>query len=407
MTEFFESPQSQWGTPCCDEKTTRDSVDEVAASSQDCALSKEERIRFPPNNDVNKMKERKDEGEAKGLAQLSPPELSENRKAVDTMVDRVAVSTAEKTRLHKLFLQYEAQFSNGLKTAGAAMVHPHSIRLRTNEPIYTPQYRRSKAEEDIIEKETQKLAAGGVIRPSWSPYNSPVLVVRKKDGSWRSVIDYWKINSFTIKEPYPIPRADQAFDALSKARYMLTFDFTSGYWQLLLWEEDKQKTAFTSKSSRWEYKVLPMGITNAAPTFQRNMEIMLQGLLWKSCIIYIDDVIVFSDSFDDHLRHLEKVLQRMKRFNIITKPAKCVLCQEEVRYLGHIVGKSCIRPDNCNIKKLKKASVPTTVKEIRAFVGLASYYCWFIHQFADIAKPLTNLQKKDATKGLTRIIKPG
>jgi putative transposase len=191
-----------------------------------------------------------------------------------------------------------------------------------------------------------------------------MMVVKKKDGRWRSVIDYRRINSVTVKEPYPIPRTDEAFDALAKAKLMTTFDLTWGYWQTPLAEEDKQKTAFTTRSGRWEYNVLPMGITNAAPTFQRNMETMLSGLLWKKCIIYIDDVIIFGETFEEHLRNIEEVLDRMKRFNVLAKPSKCQFCQKEVTYLGHRVGNGKLMMDDYNVKKIRDMEMPGTLKEI-------------------------------------------
>jgi hypothetical protein len=243
-----------------------------------------------------------------------------------------------------------------------------------------------------------------VIRRAWtSAYNSPMMVVKKKDGRWRSVIDYRRINSLTVKEPYPIPRADEAFDALTKANLMTTFDLTWGYWQTPLAEEDKKKTAFTTRSGRWEYNVLPMGITNAAPTFQRNMESMLSGLLWKKCIIYIDDVIIFGSTFEEHLANIEEVLDRMKRYNVMAKPSKCKFCQEEVTYLGHRVGKGKLKMDNYNVEKILNMPMPGTVKEVRSFVCLVGYYRRFIKDFATIARPLTELQSKDVCARLKKI----
>lgn len=305
--------------------------------------------------------------------------------------------TEEQRKLLCLLLwEFRHQFSSGLRPAGAAFYSPHEIKLAVDTVIYTPQYRQSIKEAEIIDAETQKLASAKVVRPSNSPFNSPVLVVKKKDGGWRSCIDYRRINAITIKEPYPIPRAEQAFDALSGAKVMSTLDFTSGYWQIPLKEEHKKLTAYTTRSGRWEYNVLPMGITNAAPTFQRNMEIMLSGLLWKSCIVYIDDLIIFSNSFDQHLQDLREVFSRMKAMNLVAKPSKCSFAKKQVHYLGHVIGNGIITPDSHNMEKIRQARLPQTVKEIRAFNGLASYYRRFIEKFAHIAKPLTDLMAKDA-----------
>jgi len=201
---------------------------------------------------------------------------------IDKMIADAQITPKQKQRLKVSLMERREAFAEDVRPAGRAFFEPHKIRLRTEEPIYTPQYRRSVKEDEMLDEMTEDLYKKGVVRKAWtSAYNSPALLVKKKDGKWRSVIDYRRINDVTIKEPYPIPRMDEAFDALTKAKLMTTFDFTWGYWQTPLEEGDKKKTAFTTKSGRWEYNVLPMGITNAAPTFQRNMEAILSGLLWK------------------------------------------------------------------------------------------------------------------------------
>ena len=164
------------------------------------------------------------------------------------------------------------------------------------------------------------------------------------------------------------------FDALSRAKWMTTFNLTSGYWQIPLAEGDKEKTAFLTKSGRWEWNVLPMGITNAAPTFQRNMEVMLNDLLWKVCIIYINDIIIFGNDFDEHLKNIDIVLGRMEEFNMLAKPKKCKFCKTEVTYLGHRIGNGKLMMDTHNTKKISDMPMPGTLKELRSFVCLAGYY---------------------------------
>ena len=248
---------------------------------------------------------------------------------IEKMITAAQVTEEEREMLRRSLRVRRGAFAEDLRPAGQALFEPHRIRIKVDDPVYTPQHRRSVAEDEIIDKEALELHRKGVIRRAWmSAYNSPMMVVKKKDGRWRSVIDYRRINSVTVKEPYPIPRTDEAFDVLAKAKLMTTFDLTWGYWQTPLAEEDRQKTAFTTRSGRWEYNVLPMGITNAAPTFQSNMETMLSGLLWKKCIIYIDDVIIFGETFEEHLRNIEEVLDRMRRFNVLAKPSKVPILSE-------------------------------------------------------------------------------
>ena len=329
-----------------------------------------------------------------------------SEEEIGKMLEGAKVSEEEKEKFATLIRGYADRFSDGLAPAGMARYSAHRIKLKTNDPVFTTQYRNGKLQDDILDHETAKLVGMHVVRKSWSPYNSPILVVKKKDGSWRNVIDYRNLNKVTIKEPYPIPRAEEAFDALAKAKFMSTLDFTSGYWQIPIAEEDKEKTAFTTKSGRWEYNILPMGITNAAPTFQRNMEMMLSGLLWKICIIYIDDIIIFSSTVEEHHENLRIVLERMREFNIVAKPKKCELMREEVSYLGHRIGHGKLSPLKTNVDKIVDMPVPKTIKEVRSFVCLAGYYRRFVRNFAKIARPLTDLQKKEEFLRLKKI-RPG
>jgi hypothetical protein len=339
------------------------------------------------------VEEKNGEGEKKNTTDTEGGATDEE---IEKMIADAQISEQEKEQLRRSLRERRTAFMEDLRPAGQAYFEPHRIILRTEEPLYTPQHRRSEVEEEIIDKEAMELLKKGVIRRAWtSAYNSPMMVVKKKDGRWRSVIDYRRINSLTIKEPYPIPRADEAFDALKNAGLMTTFDLTWGYWQTPLAEEDKKKTTFTTRSGRWEYNVLPMGITNAAPAFQRNMEAMLSGLMWKKCVIYIDDIIIFGGTFEEHLKNVEEVLDRMRKFNVMAKPSKCKFCQTEVTYLGHRVGKGKLKMDTYNVEKILNMPMPGTLKEIRSFVCLVGYYRRFIKNFATISKPLTELQNKE------------
>jgi hypothetical protein len=353
-------------------------------------MSVEEREEEDENKGEKKEgKEKKDKEHTTDTGGASDEEI-------EKMISDAQIGEREKEQLRRSLRERRAAFMEDLRPAGQAYFEPHRIILRTEEPLYTPQHRRSEVEEEIIDKEAQELLKKGVIRRAWtSAYNSPMMVVKKKDGRWRSVIDYRRINSLTIKEPYPIPRADEAFDALKHAGLMTTFDLTWGYWQTPLAEEDKKKTTFTTRSGRWEYNVLPMGITNAAPAFQRNMEAMLSGLMWKKCVIYIDDIIIFGGTFEEHLKNVEEVLDRMRKFNVMAKPSKCKFCQTEVTYLGHRVGNGKLKMDTYNVDKILNMPMPGTLKEIRSFVCLVGYYRRFIKDFATIAKPLTELQNKE------------
>jgi hypothetical protein len=318
-------------------------------------------------------------------------------------------SKEQKMLMHQLLTKYKEILVTGLNAefaAGSAFFQPHKIALSHDEPIWTPQFPLAHKEKQLIEEMAQEQWKAGVIEPtSETKYNSPVLVVPKKGSmfttateAWRPVIDFRNINKATIKENWPIPRTEEALDALSKAKYISCIDATSGYWQIPLAEESKSKTAFSTLSRRWQYKCLPMGITNAAPTFQRNMEIMLSGLLWKCCVVYIDDIIIYSDTFEEHMQHLEEVFKRLKQCNIVIKPSKCKLVRAETVYLGHVVGNGVLKPNPDNLKAIQDTPVPTTLQEIRSFTMMASYYRRFVEKFAHIAKPLTDYMKMKGKK---------
>ena len=167
----------------------------------------------------------------------------------------------------------------------------------------------------------------GVIRRSTSPWSSPIVLVQKRDGSWRFCIDFRRVNAVTHKDAYPLPRIDSTLDSLSGAQFFSTLDLTSGYWQVEVAEEDKEKTAFSSPQGHFEFNVMPFGLTNAPATFQRLMECTLAGLTPEECLIYLDDVIVYSSTFDDHLERLKRVFQRLRQAGLRLKPEKCHFVQ--------------------------------------------------------------------------------
>lgn len=222
------------------------------------------------------------------------------------------------------------------------------------------------------------------------------MLVRKKDGSYRFCIDYRKVNAVTIKDSYPLPRPADALDSLSGACWFSTMDLCSGYWQVELEAQDKEKTAFSTGSGLYQFKVMPMGLTNAPPTFQRLMELVLHGLHWKECLIYLDDVLVFSRSFADHLQSLTEVFSRFRSAGLKLKAKKCQFAQTQVTFLGHVVSNQGLQPDARNLEKVRRWPTPRTATEVRAFIGLCSYYRRFIKNFSVIAAPLHTLTHKGA-----------
>ena len=209
-------------------------------------------------------------------------------------------------------------------------------------------------------------------------------------------MDYRKLNSVTHHDAYPLPRIDSTLDALAGSRYFTTLDLASGYWQVALKEEDKEKTAFSTRQGHFEFNVMPFGLTNAPATFQRLMECVLAGLNMDECLIYLDDIIVFGHSVEEHLKRLDKVLGRIRDAGLKLRAKKCNFVQEKVRYLGHIVSANGIQQDDSMIQAVAHYPIPADAKQLRHFLGLSNYYRKFVKDYSKIAEPLHKLLRKDS-----------
>ena len=234
----------------------------------------------------------------------------------------------------------------------------------------------------------------GVIEPSTSPWASPVVLVKKADGSTRFCVDYHRLNSCTVMDAHPLPRIDDTIDQLGGAKFFSTLDLQSGYWQVPMSEESRPKTAFTIPVGLFHFTRMPFGLINAPATFQRLMNTVLQGLNFEICLIYLDDVIVFSHSFAEHLERLRLVLAAFRKAGLKVKPRKCKLLCEEVPYLGFIVSAEGVSTNPSKTAAVADWPVPTSCADVRNFVGFASYYRRFIAECADRAAPLHALLEK-------------
>ena len=298
----------------------------------------------------------------------------------------------EKTRLITLLNEYCDVFAPAEGPNGHTTVIQHAISP-SGLPIHQPLRRLSEALKDTVKSEVQRMLHQDVIRPSASPWSSPVVMVKKKDGSWRFCIDYRKLNAVTHRDAYPLPRIDVTLDSLVRCKYFTILDLASGYWQVAVEESDKQKTAFSTPQGHFEFNVMPFGLTNAPATFQRLMECVLSGLTYKQCLIYLDDIIVFSTTFDEHIERLTHVFQALRAAHLQLKLSKCTFMQKEVVYLGHIVSADGVKPDPRKVSAVLDSQAPSNVKELRHFFGLTNYYCKFISSYANIADPLYKLLK--------------
>ena len=304
------------------------------------------------------------------------------------------LSTTENARLNSLLDHYSDVFASSSKELGRTAIVKHEIDTGDARPIKQPPYRVSQSQRAEIEKQIDTMLEQEVIRVSSSPWSSPVVLVKKKDGTIRFCVDYRELNAVTRKDSYPLPRIDDALDALSGAKYFTTLDFQSGYHQVAMDTNSIEKTAFISHAGLYEYNVMSFGLTNAPPTFQRLMHCMLHGLDWKICLVYIDDVIVFSSTFEEHLVRLAAVFDRLREANLKLKPSKCHFACASVNFLGFVVTAEGILPDSDKIDAVKTFPAPTSVTEVRSFLGLCNYYRRFVKDFAKIASPLNRLTKK-------------
>ena len=248
-----------------------------------------------------------------------------------------------------------------------------------------------------VARQLQDMQAAGVITKSSSAWASPVVLVRKKDGSHRFCVDYRQLNAVTKPDRYPLPRIDDLLDQLGKSCYFSTLDLASGYWQIRVHPSSTEKTAFITPQGLFEFKVMPFGLTNAPSVFQRLMHRVLQSLNPAEgpdfVSVYIDDVLVFSPTLSDHLQHLQLVIERLHEVGLKLQPVKCHFIRKEVEYLGHLVTPTGLKTNPRLVEAVNGFPTPDGIKGVRQFLGLASYYRKFIPQFAKVAQPLHHLTR--------------
>ena len=303
-----------------------------------------------------------------------------------------SVADRYQTALAQLLDKYGDVFTDKLETLPPIMEGWHSIPLvaGSSAPNQRP-YRMAPAMRAELERAVQEGLKSGRITPSTSEFGAPVLFVPKPDGSWRMVIDYRALNKITVRNKYPLPRIDDILDGLAQSRVFSSLDLTEGYHQIRLTPEDCPKTAFRTAVGLYEYKVLPMGLCNAPATFQRIVNTIFQEELLEGFLnIYLDDILIHSTDPESHLKHLERVLIRLRQTGLKAKRKKCEFMLRELKFLGYLVGQGTLKPNPEKVSTVSNWPRPVTKTDVRAFLGLCGFFR-FVEQYAAIAKPLTTL----------------
>jgi len=304
------------------------------------------------------------------------------------------LSPDELSAAKQLVYDYADVFSRSDFDLGHCDALPHRIDTGDARPFKEQLRRHPIAHLDFIDDQVDKMLQAGVIEPCSSPWSSNVVLAKKADGSLRFCVDYRKLNDLTYKDSFPLPRIDTCLDALGDSMYFSTMDLRSGFWQVAIDPCDADKTAFVTRKGQFRFKVLSFGLANSPSIFQRLMTMALAGLHWDICLVYIDDIIVMGRSFEEHLRNVGQVFQRLRLANLKLKPTKCRLFQERVTFLGHVISSGGIEPDPGKISCIATWPEPRNLTELRSFLGLASYYKSFVEGFGETARPLYELTKK-------------
>jgi len=358
-------------------------IEEIAPINNQC--SDEEKlvcvIRAIPDENLHK--------DLKKIEGLPPREYIHDERFQSTLDKNY------KNNIIKLLENYIEIVATSTEELTPSDLAPHKIRLKPDaKPIKQRYYRLTKLKSDILKEEITKLIHKGLIEPSYSEWSSPVVLVPKHNGKWRMCVDYRKVNDITVKDSYSLPNIDEIFDSLDGAKIFTTMDLYSGYHQILMDDDSVEITSFTTRFGNYQFKVMPFGLTNAPATFQREMNRILFPLIGKCVYNFIDDILIYSKTVEEHLQHIEQVLKIFKEHKLKINIEKCSFMQTEVEVLGHKVSAKGLSPLDDKVKAIKNWVPPTNVHELRSFLGAIGYYRNFIDEYAKTTAPLCKLLKK-------------
>ena len=285
-------------------------------------------------------------------------------------------------------------FSKNKMDVGQYTDVQHCISTNVKGPITIPPRRIPIALEETVEEHIRDLLTKGIIRESQSSWNSPLVIVPKPDGKIRMCVDFRKLNEITNRPVFSIPDSTSLFDQLGGCHYFSTIDLSQGYYQIEMHPDDIEKTAFTTKSGHYEFLRMPFGLSGAPSTFQRTMTKIFSKFNWRQCVIYLDDVLIFSNTLEEHKTTLQEIFNTIKSANIKLSPKKCTFLKHQVKYLGHVISENGIQTDPDKIDKIKNLPLPKTEDQLVSFLGFCGYYRKFVEKYAEIVAPLENICNK-------------
>lgn len=321
----------------------------------------------------------------------------ENKSSLHFNLENSDLSMENKNRLQSFLLKNSDVFATDLSQLGKTHLYQHRIETHNACPVRQRAYRTSPEIRKEQDRQVEEMLENDIIEPSTSNWQSPVVMARKRNGEYRFAVDYRRLNKVTTPQFFPLPRFEDVLDTIgdNQAQIFSTLDLASGYWQIPLDPETAHKSAFVTHSGVYQWKRLPFGLVNSPASFQMIMSEALRSLNWKCILIYVDDILVLSKSFEEHMQHLDMVFNKLREANLTLKPSKCQFAVKEVQYLGYIITTDGVKTDPGKTKAVNSFPAPKNCQNVREFLGLCNFYRRFVKGFANIASPLTNLLKTD------------
>lgn len=325
---------------------------------------------------------------------LESTELEARKRRLYHMVDAKFADESQENRVLKSLIDnYITVFSTEKEALTVTPYYYTTIKQNTEQVVYRRPYNIPLSYHERVNEQLKSLEKQGIIRPSRSPFNAPLIPVPKKDGGLRLCLDFRALNKTLRDDRYPLPNITNILNQLGQSNLFSCLDLKQGYLQIPLQEEAKEKTAFNSPGSHWEFNSLPFGLKTAPAIFQKIINTVLTGLIGTQAFVYLDDIIILGDTFANHVKNLERVLERLRDAKLTIKMEKCIFFKEQVDYLGHVISKEGIRPQPIKIAAIQNIPIPQTVHDLQSFLGLTNYYRKFIASYSEIVGPLLKINR--------------